>query len=80
MEKAGSVGKEKISVAEAGRRGGIAHAALVRAGLIPVTGAAEPKETVCRKGCQTVYPTATAARNCKCLQVRKAEAKRRKKG
>ena len=54
-----------MTVVEAGRRGGIARGKGIRAGTIPLSGAAVPIPTKCPR-CHKVQPSARAAwRHCR---------------
>lgn len=51
---------KEMTVSEMARLGGIARGEKVRAGLLPVTGAAVPKPTVCPR-CGKIQPSARQA-------------------
>ncbi|MDP8990436.1 MAG: hypothetical protein M3N41_10215 [Acidobacteriota bacterium] len=52
--------KKEMTVKEMASLGGIARAEMVKAGLLPVTGAAVPKPTVCPR-CGVEQPSARQA-------------------
>jgi hypothetical protein len=66
-----------MSVADAGRLGGIARGEKVRAGEVEVSGAAVPKPTKCPR-CGQTQPSARAAWvHCRKPQAKKKTAKKK---